>query len=118
MSQNFNPGDYLIFQLESGYGLLKLIGRTGPTEEPIWHLKAFQELFLDIESADLALAKPETLTVSLHHAALTNRAFLATQVSIMIKGYVETTEESAVNAWQVAGSVPTDSPIRMLLGLR
>ena len=118
MSQNFTPGDYLIFQIESGYGLLKIIGLTGPSDDPVWHLKAFQELFLDIDTADLALLDPSTLTVSMHHAALTNRAFLATQVSIMTKGSVETEETSLVTDWEVKGAIPTDSPIRMLLGLR
>jgi hypothetical protein len=118
MSQNFKPGDFLIFQIESGFGLLKLLGISGSHEEPIWHLRAFNELFLDIETAEAALNSPEQLTISLNHAAITNRAFLATQVAILKSHLISEEEEATVATWRGQGTTTTDSPIRLLLGLR
>lgn len=118
MSQNFKSGDFLIFQIESGFGLLKLIGITEDSEGPIWHLRAFYELFLDVDSADQALSQHPALTVSLSHVALTNRAFLATQVAIMKSSDLAEDELQSVENWRTSGESPTDSPIRMLLGLR
>lgn len=118
MSQNFKSGDFLIFQIESGFGLLKLIGLTEGAEGPIWHLRAFNELFLDVDSAEQALSEPKTLTVSLPHVALTNRAYLATQVAIMKSSDLTEDEILTVEEWRASGDSPTDSPVRLLLGLR
>ena len=49
MSQNFQAGDYLIFQIESGYGLLRILAIYERDDERIWHLAAYNELFFDIE---------------------------------------------------------------------
>lgn len=118
MSQNFKSGDFLIFQIESGFGLLKLIGLTDHADGPIWHLRAFNELFLDVDSADQTLSEHTALTVSLSHVALTNRAFLATQVAIMKSSELSEDELQVVESWRASGESPTDSPIRLLLGLR
>jgi len=45
------PGDDLIFQLESGFGLLRVLA----VEEGVWHLLAYDEFFPDVESAEAAL---------------------------------------------------------------
>lgn len=118
MSQNFKPGDFLIFQVESGYGLLKLIEISGSDDDPIWHLRAFNELFLDVEGAENALSSPHSLSVSIGHVALTNRAFLATQVAIMKSGPLADEEISSLVEWKKSGENVIDSPIRLLLGLR
>ncbi len=49
--------------------------------EKVFHLAAFNEMFLDIDSADAALANYSSLTISKAHMALTNRAFESTQVA-------------------------------------
>jgi len=118
MSQNFKAGDYLIFQIESGFGLLKLLHVTETSGTSVWHLKAFNELFLDVDTADAALDSPEKLTVNIDHVALTDRAFLATQVAIMRGAAVKPAESQSVEEWVLSGREPVDSPIRLLLGLR
>ena len=52
MTQSFAPGDDLIFQLESGFGLLRVIAIDEREGKPVWHLLAYEELFPDIESAE------------------------------------------------------------------
>ena len=75
MPQQFAPGDDLVFQLESGLGLLRVIAVEGEGVERAWHLLAYDEFFPDVESAELALAEPDALTIRRDHMALTERAF-------------------------------------------
>ena len=82
MTQAFAPGDDLIFQLESGFGLLRVIA-VDPARDTmgqrdagtVWHLLAYEEFFPDVESAERALAEPDALHVRNPHMALTERAF-------------------------------------------
>jgi hypothetical protein len=48
MSYPFNPGDDLIFQLESGFGLLRVLAVEGEGSETVWHLLAYDEFFPDM----------------------------------------------------------------------
>ncbi len=41
MSQNFQAGDFLIFQIESAYGLLRILAIEENAGESIWHLAAY-----------------------------------------------------------------------------
>lgn len=119
MSQNFQAGDFLIFQIESGYGLLRILAIDETDGERIWHLSAYNELFFDIESADAALANPANLTVSLPHVALTNRAFEATQTARMTNVHLNAEELQSLENWRANGSPEvSDRSIRLLLGLR
>src|SRR5207237_5594134 len=83
MSQNFQAGDFLIFQIEAAYGLLRILAIDEDAGEKVFHLAAYNEMFLDIDSADAALTNPEALTISKAHMALTNRAFQSTQTARM-----------------------------------
>lgn len=119
MSQNFQPGDYLVFQIESGFGLLRILAIDDAGDEGrIFHLSAFEELFLDIESADAALANPASLTVSASHLALTNRAFEATQTARMMNSPITEAENATVAEWRTSGAEASDRSVRLLLGLR
>src|SRR5438034_4294144 len=75
MAQSFAPGDDLIFQLESGFGLLRVIEIEERDSGTVWHLMAYEELFPDVESAERALAAPDALHIRKAHMALTDRAF-------------------------------------------
>jgi len=81
---SFDPGDFLIFQLESGFALLRVLDVN--QTEGVWHVAAYEDLFLDPEAADSALDDPTSLTVDKPHIALTNRAFESTQVARMRNG--------------------------------
>jgi hypothetical protein len=119
MSQNFQTGDFLIFQIESGYGLLRLLGIDEREDETIWHLAAYEDMFLDIDTADLALQNPQNLKISLPHAALTNRAFEATQTARMTNEPLGSAELKPLEDWKNDPEREvSDRTVRLLLGLR
>jgi hypothetical protein len=119
MSQNFQAGDFLIFQLESGYGLLRILGIDEENGEKVWHLSAYNELFFDIETADAALDEPQTLSLSIPHVALTNRAFEATQVARMKNAPLSAEELKPLENWKAEPNRGiSDRSIRLMLGLR
>lgn len=115
MAQSFEAGDFLVFQLEAGYALLRVLGRDGDDDETVWHLAAYEDMFPDIESAEIAASQPDKLKQSLAHAAITNRAFESTQVAKLSHQPLTSQEKEPLNSWdkQVA-----DRSIRLLLGLR
>ncbi|MCA1589828.1 MAG: hypothetical protein LC734_05430 [Acidobacteria bacterium] len=112
--QNFRPGDFLIFQLESGYGLLRILDIRGTKNDPVWHLAAYKDLFMDVEMADTALQSPDLLTLEKPHVALTNRAFESTPVAKMIN--VPVNEEETRRLTEIREL--SDRSIRLLLGFR
>ena len=119
MSQNFQAGDFLIFQIESGYGLLRLLNIDETTNETIWHLKAYNEMFLDVEMADSALENHQNFTVSIPHIALTNRAFESTQTARMGNQPLDGTDLQPFKNWKTVGDREIfDRSIRLMLGLR
>lgn len=119
MSQNFQPGDFLIFQIESAYGLLRLLAIEENEYGKIWHLAAYEDMFLDIDMADLALQNPGSLKISLPHAALTNRAFEATQTARMINEPLKEDELKSYMEWKSDPNREiSDRTVRLLLGLR
>ena len=119
MSQNFQPGDYLIFQIESGYGLLRILAIEETENGTIWHLAAFNEMFLDVETADAALEIPQNLSISIPHVAITNRAFEATQVARMKNEPLLNNDLQPLENWQKNDNREiADRSIRLMLGLR
>ena len=119
MRRDFTTGDVLIFQLESGYGLLKILAIDETADETIWHVGAFEDLFLDSETADLALQTPDQMAYSRPHLALTNRAFESTQTSKMTNFPLTIEERNIVEAWRESPARQIhDRSIRLLLGYR
>lgn len=118
MSQNFQAGDFLIFQIESGYGLLRILAIDEAEGERIWHLAGYNEFFFDIETADAALNEPQNLTVSLPHAALTTRAFEATQTARMTNVPLTAEELKPLEDWRGGAAEVSDRSIRLMLGIR
>lgn len=121
MARDFKAGDVLIFQIESGFGLLKVLAVDElPGGETVWHLSAFEDLFLDPEMADMALlTNAENLRVGTKHLALNNRAFESTQTARMTNFAVTNEESDAVQEWRDNPSREvSDRSVRLLLGLR
>lgn len=120
MSQNFQAGDDLIFQIESGYGLMRILAiEETESGEKIWHLSAFNELFLDVEFAEMALANPASLTVSNPHFVITQRAFDSTQVARMGNRALSEEEKELVEIWRQNPNIEiSDRSARLMLGLR
>ncbi len=129
MAQTFAPGDDLIFQLESGFGLLRVIA-VDPAIEPaidpinqresgtIWHLLAYEEFFPDVESAERALAEPSALHVRNPHMALTDRAFERTPAARLGNRPVTDVERIAYTQWTERGGEVSDRSALLMLGIR
>lgn len=115
MSQNFQPGDFLIFQLESGYALLRLLA---VDDDAVWHLAAYGDFFADVESAENAAGDPHTLNVSHGHIALTRRAFESTQVAKISNTSLMESEMEPLTAWRQNPVEVSDRSVRLMLGLR
>jgi hypothetical protein len=91
----------------------------GDAGEKVFHLAAYGEMFLDIDSADAALADYEALTVSNPHLALTPRAFESTQTARMGNAPLNDKELKPFEDWkQDADRKVSDLSVRLLLGLR
>jgi hypothetical protein len=119
MSQDLRPGDFLVFQLESGFGLLRLLAKTGSSGDVVWHLEAYEDLFFDVDSAEAATANKPGLTVSHPHLALTNRAFESTQVARIANTPLTDEETQRLESWQNGSdSEVSDRSVRLMLGLR
>ena len=115
----FSPGDFLIFQLESGFGLLRVLDVTEMDGEPVWHLAAYRDLFLDVEMAEKAIDEPAKLQIEIPHVALTNRAFESTQVSKLGHSALNESELKPHRDWTTSEDPHiSDRSIRLLLGLR
>ena len=119
MSQDLRPGDFLVFQLESGFGLLRLLAKTGSNGDIVWHLEAYEDLFFDVDSAEAATTNKPGLIVSHPHLALTNRAFESTQVARIANTPLTNEETERIAAWQNdPDHEVSDRSVRLLLGLR
>ncbi|MFN2578129.1 MAG: hypothetical protein ABR607_10615 [Pyrinomonadaceae bacterium] len=118
MSQTFAPGDDLIFQLESGFGLLRVIAIDEREGKPVWHLAAYEELFPDIESAEAALADPTSLRIRRAHMALTDRAFERTPAARLGNRPRSEAELAEYNNWVQTHGEVSDRSALLMLGLR
>ena len=118
MSYPFNPGDDLIFQLESGFGLLRVLAVEGEGSGTVWHLLAYDEFFPDIESAESALVQATPLPVRKAHMALTNRAFERTPVARLGNRPVMDNELDAYREWLNSNRDVSDRSALLMLGIR
>ncbi len=119
MSQNFQTGDFLVFQLEAGFALLRLLAVDDNHGDRVWHIAAYGDFFLDVESAEAALTDLQNLSVNAAHLALTNRAFESTQVARITNSPLTEQETVMLTAWQRdPNHKVSDRSVRLLLGMR
>jgi len=114
----FNPGDDLIFQLESGFGLLRVLAVEGDGPDTVWHLLAYDEFFPDIESAEKVLAENKPLPVRKPHMALTNRAFERTPAARLGNRPVTDDELIEYRNWLDSERTVSDRSALLMLGIR
>jgi hypothetical protein len=119
MSQEFQAGDFLVFQIESGYAMLRVLGVERSVVDTIWHISVYRDFYMDVESADAAASTPESLKVEIGHAALTNRAFESTQVARLKNVDLTSSEIAPHEKWKSDPNREiSDRSVRLLLGLR
>ena len=115
--QGFTPGDDLIFQLESGFGLLRVLVIEGEGADTVWHLLAYDDFFPDVESAEAALAQGP-LPVRKAHMALTNRAFERTPTARLGNRAVNDAELAPYHDWLRGDRAVSDRSALLMLGIR
>ena len=119
MPHQFVPGDDLIFQLESGLGLLRVLAIEGEGSETVWHLLAYDEFFPSAEAAEAALAQPDSLDIRNAHMALTDRAFERTPAARLGNRPVTEDELAAYREWEQSDTRKvSDRSALLLLGIR
>jgi hypothetical protein len=119
MSQNFQPGDFLVFQLEAGFALLRLLEIEAGDNEKIWHVAAYDDFFPAVDSAETASADPSKLSQSNSHIALTTRAFESTQVAKISNVPLTDSEIQPLQNWKTdPNREVSDRSVRLMLGLR
>ena len=119
MSQPFEPGDFLVYQLESGYGLIRLLDVEKGEHGDIWHISVYQELFPDVETAENALSEPKTLHQDKPHLALTERAFERTPTAKLKNIPLEESDLIGYRDWMSSTARQVfDRSLLLLLGMR
>ncbi len=118
MAQSFAAGDDLIFQLESGFGLLRVIAVEQRGKQRIWHLMAYEELFPDVDAAERALAQPNMLHIRKAHMALTERAFERTPAARLGNRTITDAERAIYAKWVESNGEVSDRSALLMLGLR
>ena len=118
MDVPFAPGDDLIFQIESGFGLLRVIAIDERESGRVWHLMAYEEFFPDPESAESALRAPDSLHIRKAHMALTERAFERTPAARLGNRAVTEAERAALEDWRDSDGHVSDRSALLMLGIR
>ncbi len=119
MSQPFLAGDDLVFQLESAFGLVRVLAIEGEGPTTVWHVLVYEEFFPTVDDAEAAIAAPDSLRVAKSHLALTDRAFERTPTARISHHDVSEAELAPVKQWQESeGKEVLDRSILQLLGMR
>ena len=119
MAQSFSPGDDLLFQLESGFGLLRILAVEGEGTQTIWHLLAYEEFFPSGEAAEAALTEPASLHVRNPHLALTDRAFERTPAARLGNRALNEAELAPYRKWlESEERIVSDRSALLMLGIR
>ena len=116
--REFAQGDDLIFQLESGFGLLRVLAVEGEGAGTVWHLLAYDDFFPSVEAAEAALAGPQPLPVRKAHMALTNRAFERTPAARLGNRPITESELTEYRKWLTSDRIVSDRSALLMLGIR
>jgi hypothetical protein len=114
MTLPYEPGDDLVFQLESGFGLMRVLA-SGPG---VWHVLVYEEFYPDVESAEAALARGGALEVRRAHLPLTERALERTPAARLGHRPVTEQELQPYEDWRARAGEVFDRSVLQMLGLR
>ena len=118
MALVYEPGDDLVFQVESGFGLMRVLASEGEGRERVWHILVYRDFYPDVESADAALASGRELETREPHLALTEHAFEKTPAARVLNRPVREEELAEVRRWRDAGGAAQDRSVLLMLGMR
>jgi hypothetical protein len=118
MALSHAPGDDLVFQMESGFGLLRVLGSEGEGRESVWHILVYHDFYADVESAEAALASGRRLAVREPHLALTEHAFEKTPAARLTNRPVADEELEPLRRWRREGGPVHDRSLLLMLGMR
>ncbi len=118
MALSFEAGDDLVFQMESGFGLVRVLGSEGEGHEAVWHVMVYHDFYPDVETAEAALASGLALDVREPHLALTTHAFEKTPAARLGNRPVGEEELEALRRWRAEGSRVHDRSLLLMLGMR
>lgn len=108
----------MVFQLESGFGVLRVLAIEDEGADTVWHLLAYDDFFPDVESAEKALAGSVPLPVRKAHMALTNRAFERTPAARLGNRPVADDELIEYRKWLDSERTVSDRSALLMLGIR
>ena len=118
MSLGYAPGDDLLFQLESGFGLMRVLAVEGEGGATVWHGLVYEDFYPDAESAEAALAGTEVLAVRAPHLPLTDRALERTPAARLGTRPVSEGELAPILTWRERGGEVFDRSVLQMLGIR
>jgi hypothetical protein len=118
MSLGFEAGDDLVFQVESGFGLMRVLAFEGAGGGAVWHVLVYEDFFPDVETAEAALAGGAALGVRNAHIAFTEHAFAKTPAARLGNRPVTAAELTPVEDWRAAGGVAHDRSLLQMIGMR
>ncbi len=118
MASTFVPGDDLVFQVESGFGLLRVLAVEGWGPGAVWHVLVYEDFYPDVESAEAALAGGDELRARIPHLALTDHAFEKTPVARLGNRPVQEAETQALQHWRDSAGEVFDRSVLLMLGMR
>lgn len=118
MALTFSPGDDLVFQLESGFGLLRVLAIEPRAGEQVWHILVYEDFYPDVESAEAALGSGNPLGVRNPHLALTDHAFEKTPAARLGNRPVTNEELAAYREWKERDGEVSDRSVQLMIGLR
>ncbi len=118
MALSYAAGDDLVFQMESGFGLMRVLGSEGAGRDVVWHVRVYYEFYPDVETAEAALAAGHALAVREPHLALTEHAFEKTPAARLASRPVSEEESEAVARWRREGGEVHDRSLLLMLGMR
>lgn len=118
MALPFAPGDDLVFQIESGFGVIRVLAVEGEGDERVWHLLVYEDFYPEVEAAEAALASGVELAPRVPHLALTDHAFGKTPAARLGNRPVTDSELAAYHRWQAAGGAASDRSVLLMLGMR
>ncbi|HKG15280.1 MAG TPA: hypothetical protein VKB12_18290 [Pyrinomonadaceae bacterium] len=118
MALVYEPGDDLVFQVESGFGLIRVLAREGEGRGRVWHILVYRDFYPDVESADAALASGRELEAREPHLALTEHAFEKTPAARLGNRPVNINELEALERWRETRGGVQDRSVLLLLGMR